>query len=75
MRRTAMALLAGLVLATGLTMITGCESSDPEDAAMKERRTAPEPRPAPGTNLGAQMGETDDSSGAPPPPPPDDDGN
>ena len=63
MTRTVLAILAGFTLALTLT---ACESSDPEDEKMTERRDPPaEKRAAPGAGVG-MTSDGDDEGGEEP---------
>ncbi len=63
MTRTVLAILAGCTLALTLT---ACESSDPEDDKMTQRREPPaEKRPAPGAGVNMSS-DTDDEGGEEP---------
>lgn len=64
MTRMLTVILAGLVL----SMALGCESSDPADAEMKEKRPVPEKRAAPGSQLGSPEATEGEEGEAPPPP-------
>ena len=70
MTRTVLAILAGSTLALALT---ACESSDPEDEKMTQRREPPaEKRVAPGAGVG--MSSDSDEEGGEKPPGTEDDG-
>ncbi len=70
MTRTVLAILAGCTLAMTLT---ACESSDPEDEKMTQRREPPaEKRAAPGAGVGLTSDE--DAEGGEKPPSTQDDG-
>ncbi len=64
MTRTVLAILAGCTLALTLT---ACESSDPEDEKMMERREPPaEKRAAPGAGVGMTADDGDEGGEKPP---------